>query len=244
MAGVKANKLVDMSTRLADLRQAQLAGKLPVADLPASIHDLPANLPASGTPVASKAAIGELPANTGIASKPDLPASKSLPAKRPDYPSLLVPKVTVRIPEDLQEDLRLLMLEKNESFQGIVLLAIRHLLASEQLRQNADCQTVDQMIDDTDKHSTSSVITAQQALDYYAKHTGNEVKERDRQTARLLSGFQGPAIKAGILLSVMRAKARIHSLKYCVGAIQEAAATGVNNSYVTWLEMKKERAGK
>jgi hypothetical protein len=48
---------------------------------------------------------------------------------------------------------------------------------------------------------------------------------------RRISGYNAIAIQTGVLLSVLRTKTRVNSLKYCIGAIDEAAKAGPNATY-------------
>jgi len=79
---------------------------------------------------------------------------------------------------------------------------------------------------------------------HYAKWTGNQVRENDWQTVRLALCYTPTAIKAGILMSILRTKTRVNSFKDCLGAIDEVAKAGIVGTadHVRYLEMKVEKA--
>lgn len=87
---------------------------------------------------------------------------------------------------------------------------------------------------------TSSVI------DFYAKWTHNKVTEKDKQASQEVSHLAPEVIKAGILLSVQRAKGKINSFRYCLGAIEEAAESGMGAQadYMKYLMSKLENDAK
>lgn len=85
-------------------------------------------------------------------------------------------------------------------------------------------------------------------ISHYARVTGTEPRESDVAILPELQKFPIVAVKCGILMSVLRAKSRVNSLRYCLGAIEEAASGGVvdMNQYLQYLESKlrRKRAGK
>jgi len=252
---------------VAEQKQRERSGLAPVR--PADFPSLPVDPSlASNTPLASKeggfaskfaskseklagkSASGTLPANDALLANDDL-ANTNLPANTRTYPSWQVPKVTVRIPNELQDALRFIGLSKGLSFQDAVLLAIHGLLASEGLPANgglpanAICQSTDQMIDDVAGISASSVKERpEELLSYYAKWTDNPIRESDWKALRAVFGYSPTAIKAGILMSILRTKTKVNSFKYCLGAIEEVAKAGIVSSadHVRYLEMKVEKA--
>jgi hypothetical protein len=118
------------------------------------------------------------------------------------------------------------------------------LTATPRLTASAGCRQTDQMIDDVGVTSTSSVLERpEELLAYYAKWTGNQVRENDWQAIRLALSYTPTAIKAGILMSILRTKTRVNSFKYCLGAIDEVAKSGIVGSadHVRYLEMKVEK---
>jgi len=119
------------------------------------------------------------------------------------------------------------------------------LPANGNLPANGICQSTDQMIDDVAGSSTSSVKERpEDLLSYYAKWTDNPIRESDWKALRVAFGYSPAAIKAGILMSVLRTKTRVNSFKYCLGAIDEVAKSGIVGSadHVRYLEMKVEKA--
>ena len=175
--------------------------------------------------------------------------------KKGPFPSWEIPRLFVRIPRELQDRMRFLGLSRGMSLQDTVLLAIQTLLASEgltpsaSLTPNAIWRPTDQMIDDAAGIATSSILERPEDLmAYYAKWTDNPIRQNDWQALKAAFGYSPLAVKAGILMSILRTKTRVNSFKYCLGAIDEVAKAGVVNSeeYVRYLEQKieKSREGK
>jgi hypothetical protein len=77
-------------------------------------------------------------------------------------------------------------------------------------------------------------------ISYYSHWTSNEPKQSDIDALEELRQFPLIAVQCGILMSVLRAKGKINSLKYCVGAVREAATTPDTNlnNYLGYLEHK------
>jgi hypothetical protein len=80
--------------------------------------------------------------------------------------------------------------------------------------------------------------TAQTALEFYARKTGNQVKQRDYDSFLKVASLPEHAIRGGVLKSIILCKTRVNSFEYCVGAIQEIAETGVGEDFVQYLESK------
>jgi hypothetical protein len=72
-------------------------------------------------------------------------------------------------------------------------------------------------------------------ISFYEKWTRNKATEKDRKTYSEIQHLAPHVIKSGILVSVIRAKNKINSLKYCVGAIEEAAETNPSEDYLKYL---------
>jgi hypothetical protein len=75
------------------------------------------------------------------------------------------------------------------------------------------------------------------AIIFYQKWSGNRATEKDRQAYKEVAHLNANVIKAGILTSIMRAKQKINSFRYCIGAIQEIAEAGIGseNEYLRYL---------
>jgi hypothetical protein len=89
---------------------------------------------------------------------------------------------------------------------------------------------------DDDDNASSSAL-----LDFYSEQTGNAVRASDRRTAAELSRHPEHVAKAGIVLSLLRARSRINSLKYCVGAVEECAENRAGEEYLRYLLGQLER---
>jgi hypothetical protein len=82
-------------------------------------------------------------------------------------------------------------------------------------------------------------------INLYEKKIGKKATTADHQTlAELRQKFQPDHIRVGILLSILRAQKPINSLKYCAGAIAEAATLSPKEaeSYLAYLRGKKHGA--
>lgn len=80
-------------------------------------------------------------------------------------------------------------------------------------------------------------------INHYSLWTSNEPRQSDMEALEELRQLPIESVKCGILMSVLRAKGRINSLKYCVGAAKEAANTPDLNTpeYLRYLEQKARR---
>jgi hypothetical protein len=70
---------------------------------------------------------------------------------------------------------------------------------------------------------------------FYQKWTRNKFTDKDKKTLEEIQHLAPHVIKSGIVISVVRSKNKINSLKYCVGAIEESATTGVGPEYLEYL---------
>lgn len=90
------------------------------------------------------------------------------------------------------------------------------------------------MINDYDESDDeiSSIIRS------YEQWTGNKASAKDREAIREVRDQSLTVIQCGILLSILRAPAKINSFRYCIGAIREAASSGVGASddYLNYLK--------
>ena len=124
-------------------------------------------------------------------------------------------------------------------------LADEGLTPTSRLTATGGWHRTDQMIDGAVGTSTSSILERpEELLAYYAKWTGNPIRESDWQAMRFALFYTPAAIKAGILMSILRTKTKVNSFKYCLGAIDEVAKAGIVGSvdHVRYLEMKVEKA--
>lgn len=199
----------------------------------------------------AKAPNYNLTPNPLLTPNSDLAPKSHLTPRKERFPSWDVPRLYVRIPSDLQDRMRFLGMSRGLSLQDTVLLAIQSLLASEGLASNLNLASngvwrlTDQMIDDAEGVSTSSIQERPEDLiAYYAKWTNNPIRQIDWQALKSALSYSPLAVKAGILMSILRTKTRVNSFKYCLGAIDEVAKAGVVNSaeYVRYLELKVEKS--
>ncbi len=89
-------------------------------------------------------------------------------------------------------------------------------------------------------HQDTFTKIEDEALEFYSSVTGNPIRESDRQLCQeLLKNGLAP-FKVGVLLSVARCKTHVNSLRYCAGAIEEAAQhpQAGSDSYIRYLTEK------
>jgi hypothetical protein len=72
-------------------------------------------------------------------------------------------------------------------------------------------------------------------INFYEVWTKNKATEKDRKAYEEVSHLAPHIIRTGILISVVRAKNKINSFRYCIGAIEEAAATNAGPEYMGYL---------
>lgn len=90
------------------------------------------------------------------------------------------------------------------------------------------------LIDDYDEAKTDEVLI------FYQLQTGNRVTRKDREALAEVAHLAPHVVKAGVLLSLMRAKKKINSFRYCLGAIEEMAESGAGSDYLDFLLSKLE----
>jgi hypothetical protein len=80
-------------------------------------------------------------------------------------------------------------------------------------------------------------------ISLYESLTGNHATAADRQILTDLHQQHPDHIRVGILLSVLRSKKRINSLRYCIGAIEEAAQMSPQQTrdYLGYLRQKADQ---
>lgn len=85
-------------------------------------------------------------------------------------------------------------------------------------------------------------------LGFYAKHAGNQIRPRDRETYQEVAALPEAAIQYGIMQSVVGCKTRVNSFAYCVPAILDAHAEGVSADLVEYMKRtfsaRREMIGK
>jgi hypothetical protein len=80
-------------------------------------------------------------------------------------------------------------------------------------------------------------------ISHYEALTGNKASAADRQTLSEMQNQHPDHNRVGILLSVLRSKSRINSLRYCLGAIEEAAQMppAQAREYIGYLRQKVDQ---
>ncbi len=95
------------------------------------------------------------------------------------------------------------------------------------------------MIDDLeDDKETDDVLI------FYRKWTGNKISKKDKDARETARKFSDDDCKIGIATSVFRATAKINSFKYCIGAIEEAAASPIKDRQEYLKHVVKVISGK
>lgn len=89
------------------------------------------------------------------------------------------------------------------------------------------------LIDDFEDVGTNDDV-----LIFYHKWTGNKIFPGDKEARETVRKFSDDVCKIGIAISIYRAKTKINSFKYCIGAIEETSGTPIENntSYLKYLE--------
>ena len=131
-----------------------------------------------------------------------------------------------RISKQLAEKVEIWCFVNKVSKQDATERALASMLASEHATKLARI--------DIDSNDGS---TEDDMLIFYRRWTGNRVTDRDREALKEVEQYHPNIIKAGILITITRAKNRINSFRYCVGAIEEAAASPVkpDGDYIKYL---------
>jgi hypothetical protein len=89
------------------------------------------------------------------------------------------------------------------------------------------------LIDDLEDAGTNDDV-----LIFYHKWTGNRITQKDKDARETMRKFSDDICKIGIAISIYRTKTKINSFKYCIGAIEEAAETPIqdNQEYLKYLQ--------
>lgn len=180
---------------------------------------------------------------SGQATKPKL-ASQPAPVESQDdwqatqpeeerrdysrYPSRRQRKtVTIRLPVHKLEQYKMWCFFNKVDLQLAVERGL-DIVTGKPQSQQAPIDMID-FDEGSDNDGTSSILS------FYSKWTGNKPTQPDREVALTLLSLPLVAVQQGVLLSVLRAKKRINSLKYCLGAIEESAEAGSGENYVKYL---------
>jgi hypothetical protein len=89
------------------------------------------------------------------------------------------------------------------------------------------------LIDDLEDNKETDDV-----LIFYRKWTGNKISKKDKDARETVRKFDDGICKIGIAISIYRTKTKINSFRYCIGAIEEAAETPIENTmnYLKYLE--------
>jgi hypothetical protein len=169
-----------------------------------------------------------------ITDSSDIGASTSRPYERPNLEQL-----NARLPRHFVEQVRLFAFMHHMSVAKLILVALQEHIAraSTLLGASTDSTASTLLIDDDDDVSRNTGI-----INLYEKLTGKKSTTADRQTlTELRQQYNLDHIRIGILLSALRAQKQINSLRYCAGAVAEAAALSPKEaeSYLAYLRKKK-----
>jgi hypothetical protein len=187
----------------------------------------------------------------GLTPTAALTPTHGLTPKKKQPPSWRMSRLSVRLDKEKLDRLHFVAMSRGITLQDLIggwadaFLADEGLTPMRRLTPTGGWHQTDQMIDDVGCTSTSSVLERpEELLAYYAKWTGNQIRENDWQAMRVALSYAPTAIKAGILMSILRTKTKVNSFKYCLGAIDEVAKAGIVGStdHVRYLEMKVEKA--
>jgi hypothetical protein len=174
--------------------------------------------------------------------------------KKPDgqkelhYPSRIEKtKMTLRIANNKVEQYKIWCFVNKISLQEAVEKAMDMLLDGQLMLDGWTAgrpldHDLDPISDDLIDDKSSSI------MEFYSKWTGNKIKDGDKETYKDVANLDEKIIQVGILLTVVRAKNRIGSFKYCLGAIEETSKQKINNpdSYIKYLidKINKTRTAK
>jgi hypothetical protein len=170
------------------------------------------------------------------------------------YPSRISRKlVSVRLPTQKLEKYKLWCFINKVDMQDAVEEALDWLTG----QPDSQTATINDLIDsnddrrDEDIASSRSTLNSGQldsqtaspvdddakegVLNFYSRTTGNRIKENDRQALKEVAHLEPYIIKAGIITSILRAKNRINSFRYCLGAIQEIDEAKPDVSYLHYV---------
>ena len=174
-----------------------------------------------------------------------------------------VDKITVRVPTQKARKFKLYCALNGFEQKDVIEELLDHLFAS--MSGRPDGQTAlnqisdDLMINDEAKFLSSSSsrsvmgrpdgqdnpeAKSRDVLAYYSRLTGNPLKQNDRDALDTVIHLPTYAIKCGIGKSILVCKSRVNSLRYCIGAIEEIAESGVNETYLAYMETVLQREGK
>lgn len=174
-----------------------------------------------------------------------------------------VEKITVRVPTQKARKFKLYCALNGLEQRNVIEELLDHLFAS--MSGRPDGQTAlnqisdDLMCDDEARFLTSSSSQSlkgrpdgQENLDakrrdvlaYYVRLTGNPVKQNDHDALDSVIDLSTYAIKCGIGKSMILCKSRVNSFRYCLGAIEEIAESGVTETYLAYMESVLVREGK
>lgn len=142
-------------------------------------------------------------------------------------------KMGIRISNHKYKQYQMWCVLNNITLQSAVELAMDRLLGDINfVGDKSPSHPVDHDLDRSDDLIDDKLSSI---MEFYAHWTGNKIKEADKYTYQDVSQYDTTVIKAGILMTIARAKDKIGSFKYCTYAIEEAAKKKVDESYIKYL---------
>lgn len=167
-----------------------------------------------------------------------LDAQKKLDAQdEGNYPSRIERgRLALRLPNHKLEQYKIWCFINKISIQDAIEKAMDLLLdAQENLGVWTSGRPVDHDLDPISEDPIDDKLSS--IMEFYSKWTSNKVKEGDKEAYKDVANLDEKIIQVGILLTVVRAKNRIGSFKYCIGAIEEASKQKIGNpdSYIKYL---------
>lgn len=203
---------------------------------PELVSSLLVDPPAAGAAGASTVLAG-YPVSAGSDSQAtgDRSASTERTYERPNLDQL-----NARLPRYFVEQVKLYAFMQHMPVAKLIQVALEEFMqrASTDRSASTNSTTSTLLIDDK---------TDEDIISLYEKLTTRKFSASDKQTlAELRQQHEPNHIRVGILLSVLRANKRINSLKYCVGAIGEAASLSPQKAeeYLRYLRNKMQRTEK
>jgi exonuclease VII large subunit len=143
-------------------------------------------------------------------------------------------QITVRLPSQKVEKYKLWCFVNKVDLQEAIERGLDFVTGQ------PDSQTATYQFDDTDDALIDDESSS--ILDFYAKWTRNKPTKKDKEAVAEIAHLSAHVIKCGVLLSLQRAKGRINSFRYCIGAIEETAESGAGAEYLHYLAGQLKKA--
>lgn len=195
------------------------------------------------------------------------PGSDPVPSVKGSGKRPGVERIEARVPQQIGKKFKFLCAINHLEIQDVVSGLISQwndamtgrLDGQTALDQDPDDLKPDRLIDDENKFLTSSsdqpegrpdgqdspvAQKRREILAYYSLLIGNPIKQNDLDFLETILHLPSAAIRGGIAQSLLRCTAKINSLRYCAGAIDEIVEKGgAENGYSVYLETVLLREG-